>query len=319
MELTYREILREVSGGLDDDLRRKAGSAFRIRKAINHIYTVIRNEYIRRGQGDEFMIEVVIGAADLNQPDMFVEMQRLKKVEVARPVIMSIPLNEAIRVVTASKVVNELRDEVLSFQKDDIVAANGYKFIATEDIAALNTFGLTFTIDDLKTFRVNNDLKYRKGHVIYSEGSFYRAIRDHINTFDAETISEINIIEPTWEKIYWRFVGLDLVNPTVIPIGDYFTVVRNSSVFHLVSMKGKTVYVSDSIKRLRLRYIPELNFVAGNESSADPLDPPGTFMLPDSALPDLVARVVQYIAGTSVTSDRDMDEELEKEQANARK
>jgi hypothetical protein len=319
MELTYREILREVSGGLDDDLRRKAGSAFRIRKAINHVYTVIRNEYIRRGQGDEFMIEVALGAGDLNQPDMFTEMQRLKKAEVTRPVVMSIPLQEAIRVVTASTVVNALTDAVLSFQKDDIVSKDGYKFIATDDVVGLNTYNLTFTVDDLKSFRINNGLKYRKGHVVYSEGSFYRAIRDHINEFVAETIAEINIIEPTWEQLYWRFIGLDLVNPVIIPINDYFTITRNNGVYHFVSMKGNTVYVSNGIKRLRIRYVPELDFVSGNEGSADPVDPPGTFLLPDSALPDLVARVIQYIAGTSVTSDRDMDEELEKEQADARK
>lgn len=247
-------------------------------KAINDAIASLRVEYIQNGLGYEFAVTETVFATNQDFEYPF-----LHTADLEYRLLRSLPIQWTIRQSVFQKTDNELLDEPQSWNAGDHVLKGNTLYQALTDVNNENTFDLTFEVENVRHFRVNNGLKFKEGDVASDGEVFIRFTEDYVNNQD-ETINEVPA-----EQLVWRKVGDGFWQGTHVPFDRIYELKLSSSIYshYPFSVRENVVYTPVEDIPFTISYIPEWQYV---EDLTEQL------RIPDSMVPAVKDTVIARLA-----------------------
>lgn len=219
---------------------------------INDTIASLRIEYIQNGLGHEFSVTETISnlTADTNYP--FLQSDTL-----TNTLLRALPIQWTVRQSVFQATNNELTDTLQTWSAGDLAIKDKVVYRALSDVANANTYDLTFEVENVRNFRVNNGFKYKEGDIAYDGSIFVRFTEDYTNNI-SETIAEVPAEELVWRREqngYWEgtYVPFDRLHELKLDTSIY--------VHYPFSIKEDTIYTPIDNLTFTISYIPEWTYI----------------------------------------------------------
>src|SRR5690554_5494261 len=162
---------------------------------INQLISQLRVDHVKNGLGYEFAVTETVYASieDLEYPF-------LKYAELEQPLMRSLPIQWTVRQSVFQTTDNELLDEPQTWNAGDIVFKGRKTYKALVDVTNENTYNLTFAVEGVRNFRVNNGFKFKKGDIATDGDMFIRFTEDYVNNQN-EPIEQVPADPLVWREI----------------------------------------------------------------------------------------------------------------------
>lgn len=241
----YTDIYSKLTlGGIEHDV-----NYLDIVKSINDSIREIRQELIIAEVPNEFVTSEDI---ELNEDEFF---DGLNSGDLEKEILEDVPINFSIINSILFKTNNELIDEDQSFNKGDIAYKGKVLYKAIDEISNVNTYTLTFNPSDVRTYREDDGLLYKKGDIVFDiDTKEYFGVNEEFIATDAS---------PDLTKLYWMKIEDGWLRGSYV---EYFnldkSIITDDDEFYpFISVRGKTIYSNKFIERIKISYIPKWNDV----------------------------------------------------------
>ena len=272
--------------------------------ALNDAITQHRLEYVNNNMGQAFAIEVSSYATIESQEFPFAGYFTLP-----RQVIKSSPPENAIIAAIVWDTTEEIPDNISSGEIWDVATKDGKQYYCIADFDNVNTFDRTFKAANIRNYKRNNGLIYKKGDVVldHETEAYYRCVEDFHAVVD-EPID--NLLQ--FEKLYWYERGSAYKPAIFFPLDQLrsMKMYENFSSTYAFTVIGNKVYTVPSPERVSITYVPEWEPITDIESDVDIPD----FMIPiikNSAINVLGAKLGMNLVDQRIKEPEPTEEEDE--------
>ncbi|HSH25162.1 MAG TPA: hypothetical protein VLA13_06455 [Massilibacterium sp.] len=252
--LTLSKLYRDIVSSLavpEDQLRK-----LDVTNVINQTISETRTEFIKQGLGNEFIETETIWVTIKD----VIEYPFLYKAELCKPLLRSLPIEWTVRQSVFWETENELSDKTQSWNEGDLVIKEDSVYKALEGIDSENTYDLTFEVDNVRHYEVDNGLEYDVGDVIQnSDGTYWRCTADYVNNQD-ETID----VTGSFEQLFWKKVDGAYQQGTPRQFSELFQLQLYDACidnYYPFTIKENIFYTTAPNTPVTISYIPEWQYI----------------------------------------------------------
>lgn len=219
---------------------------------INQLISQLRVDHVKNGLGYEFAVTETVYTSldDLEYPF-------LKYAELEYPLMRSLPIQWTVRQSVFQTTDNELLDEEQSWNVGDIVFKGKKTYKALTDVTNENTYNLTFAVEGVRNFRVNNGFKFKKGDIATDGDMFIRFTEDYVNNQN-EPIEQVPA-----DPLVWREIDTTYQEGTQVSFDRLHALKLYKPIFqhYPFSIREDRVYTPIDNTPMTITYVPEWQYV----------------------------------------------------------
>lgn len=266
-------------------------------KSINDSIRETRFEYLKGTRvGDIFSFTETINTFTESSNYPYLNQAALSKTP-----LKDFPIEKVFIGATSYATENEILDENQTFQKESFATKGDYTYVAIRDITSENTYNLTFSPYEIRTYYKQSDIQFKAGSKIYDYETkkYYVVNQTFIANFDGSLQDNTDVTELAWKRFTTAYKNVafyclhrvnELRNFGKIDFASGITVDKS------------TLLVTKNTKKIVLTYIPEWE---------DITDPSVELNIPDFFIPTIKYRAMAIIAskiGIQIDLEKPKDE-----------